>query len=82
VVLDFLKKAGSHLFHASFYRPYLFWASGQIMRSFTAAITFTGLLLSAEAATITEDARCGPYGKGQTCLNSIWGSCCSQYGWW
>ncbi|RYN85302.1 hypothetical protein AA0120_g8901 [Alternaria tenuissima] len=40
-----------------------------------------GLVLCVEAATISKDARCGAPGKGTSCLNSKWGSCCSQYGW-
>jgi hypothetical protein len=31
---------------------------------------------------LTTDARCGKEGKGQTCLGSRWGNCCSQYSYW
>ena len=47
--------------------------------SFVVALVFG---LSVEAATVTKNARCGSNGKGTTCLNSQWGNCCSQYGWW
>jgi len=46
------------------------------------SLLLAGLVLSAEAATISKDARCGAPGHDATCLNSAWGSCCSQYGWW
>lgn len=45
--------------------------------SLLAAGLFSGTAL---AATISKDATCGG-SKGQTCLNSAFGNCCSSAGW-
>lgn len=37
--------------------------------------------VSVNALTISQSARCGE-DYGTTCLNSQFGNCCSQYGWW
>ena len=39
------------------------------------------LFLSTSAAAVSQNGRCG-LNNGQSCLNSAYGSCCSQYNWW
>lgn len=50
------------------------------MRPFVSIVL--SIVLAVEAATVSTNARCGSANNGMTCLNSRWGSCCSQYGWW
>ncbi|KAF2993853.1 hypothetical protein E8E13_000288 [Curvularia kusanoi] len=43
-------------------------------------IVALGLLQLVAASSVSKDARCGREFGGQTCQGSIWGNCCSRYG--
>lgn len=53
--------------------------------AFVWAITALSVANAQEEAsaplTVSPNGRCGGY-TGYTCIDSSYGECCSQYGWW